>query len=67
MTVARPFRAIAYVPDPTGQVTGRSRAVAGRTAAKTRPGLDRFVDEHLAKGHAVDLTEVLDLLDELDT
>lgn len=65
MSVPRPFRAIAYVPDPTGQVTGRTRAVAGRAAAKTRAGLDRFVKRHTEAGHAIDVTEVLDMLDEI--
>lgn len=48
MSVPRPFRAIAYVPDPTGQETGR------------------FVDAQVAAGNAVDVIEVLDLLDEID-
>lgn len=65
MSVPRPFRAIAYVPDPTGQQTGRSRAVAGRVAAKTRPGLKRFLDEQTGKGNECDVFEILDLLDEL--
>lgn len=66
MTVPRPFRAIAYVPDPTGQGTGgRSREVAGRVAAKSPAGLKRFLDEHGGKGHAIDTYEVLDLLDEI--
>lgn len=55
----RPWRAIAYVPDPTGQGTlGRKREVAGRTSAKTRKGLQAFLDRHHAQGHVCDLWEV---------
>lgn len=65
MSVPRPFRAIAYVPDPTGQETGRSRRVAGRVAAKSRAGLQRFLDEQASLGHPCDVHEVLDMLDEI--
>lgn len=65
MSVPRPFRAIAYRPDPTAPA-GRRREVTGRAAAKTRPGLDRFVAAHGAAGDVVAVSEVLDVLDELD-
>lgn len=50
----RPWRAIAYVPDPTGQGTqGRARAVAGRVSAKTPQGLARFTQTQRAAGNVV--------------
>lgn len=58
---ARPFRAVAYVEDPAG---GRRRLVAGRVAAATRPGLDRFLTEHRAAGHVVEAFELVTLLDD---
>lgn len=55
----RPWRATAFVPDPTGQgLAGRKREVAGRAAAKTRDGLARFITRHEAQGHAIDVVEV---------
>lgn len=55
----RPWRAIAYVPDPTGQtVAGRKRVVAGRTAAKTREGLAGFIARQEAQGNVVDVFTV---------
>lgn len=60
----RPFRATAFVPDPTAP-NGRRREVAGRAAACSRAGLDAFVARHEAAGHEVDLVEILDLLDEI--
>jgi hypothetical protein len=55
----RPWRAIAYETDPTGQgIQGRKRAVAGRTAARTEAGLAPFITRHRAAGHAVDWYEV---------
>lgn len=63
----RPFRAVAYIPDPTGQTAaGRKREVAGRTAAKTLEGLKPFILRHQAQGHIVHLEEVLDMLEGLD-
>lgn len=67
MSVPRPFRAVAYVPDPTGQETGRSRKVAGHTSAKRRAGLDRFVNDYLGRGNVVELEEVRTLLEEIPT
>lgn len=50
----RPWRAVAYVPDPTGQTeAGRKRIVAGRTSAKTQAGLARFISKHLDAGNVV--------------
>lgn len=58
----RPWRATAFIPDPTGQTTaGRRRVVAGRAAAKTEAGLARFRRTHEDRGHVVDVVEVLDL------
>lgn len=58
----KPWRAIAFVPDPTGQtLAGRRRVVAGRASAKTKGGLARFVTDHEGRGHVVDLVEVLPL------
>lgn len=58
----RPWRATAFIPDPTGQtLAGRKRVVAGRTAAKTEAGLARFVTQHEGLGHVVDVVEVLPL------
>lgn len=58
----RPWRATAFIPDPTGQtLAGRRRVVAGRTAAKTKAGLTRFTEEHEGLGHVVDVVEVLPL------
>lgn len=57
----RPFRAIAYTPDWTSP-NGRRRVVAGRTAAVTRAGLDRWIRAHEAKGNVVDVI-VVDALD----
>lgn len=62
----RPWRAIAYVPDPTGQVTGRSRAVAGRVSAKTASGLRRFIARQRAAGNAVDTFRVDTIEDHLE-
>lgn len=63
----RPFRAVAFIPDPTGQGTaGRKREVAGRAAAKTLDGLIPFITRHEAQGHVVHLEEVLDMLEGLD-
>lgn len=64
MVRRRPFRATAFVPDPTAP-NGRKREVAGRVAAASRSGLDRFVNAHRAAGHEVDVVEILDLLDEI--
>lgn len=55
----RPWRAVAFIPDPTGQgLAGRKREVAGRAAAKTEAGLAAFRRRHAALGHAVDVVEV---------
>lgn len=54
----RPWRAVAYVVDPTSP-NGRRREVAGRTAARTRDGLDAFVLKHQRLGHPLDVFEVL--------
>lgn len=65
----RPWRAIAYVPDPTGQgLAGRKREVAGRTAAKTRQGLQPFIDRQTTQGNVVDVFDVepLALTEETD-
>jgi hypothetical protein len=48
----RPWRAVAYLPGPP-------RYHLGRTAAKTRAGLDRFVAEWEGIGATVDVWEVL--------
>lgn len=55
---SRPWRAIAYAPDWTAP-RGRRRVVVGRVAAGSRAGLDRFVNEHRAAGHAVDVIELI--------
>lgn len=60
MSSPRPFRAIAFVPDWTAP-NGRRRVVAGRVAACTREGLDRWVDAQLAAGNDVDVIEVVPL------
>lgn len=58
----RPWRATAFVPDPTGQsLAGRKRVVAGRAAAKTEAGLAAFRAKHAEQGHVVDVVEVLPL------
>lgn len=49
----RPWRAIAYVPDPVG-TTGRKRAVAGRAAAATPAGLRAWTARQRAAGNVVD-------------
>jgi hypothetical protein len=54
----RPWRAIAYVVDPTSP-NGRRREVAGRTAAVKREGLDEFIKRHRRAGHPLDVYEVL--------
>lgn len=59
----RPWRAIAFVVDPTAP-QGRRRTVAGRVAACSPEGLDRFVDRHRDQGNAVDVFEVPELPDE---
>lgn len=66
MTRRRPFRATAFVPDPTAP-NGRKREVAGRVAAASREGLDRFVNAHRAAGHEVDVVEILPLPFDLDS
>ena len=57
MASSRPFRAIAYAVDWTAP-RGRRRVVVGRVAACRREGLDRFLDEHAAAGHATDVIEI---------
>lgn len=58
----RPWRAVAFIPDPTGQtLAGRKRVVAGRTSAKTRQGLSRFIARHTEAGHPVDVVQVIPL------
>ena len=64
VSVPRPWRATAFVVDPLAP-HGRRREVAARAYALTRAGLDRFVARHEAAGHAVDVVEVLDHLDEI--
>lgn len=60
----RPWRAVAFVPDPTGQgLAGRKRDVAGRASAKTEAGLEAFVTRHRDLGHVVDVCEVLSMFD----
>lgn len=48
----RPWRAAAYVP------LGASRYYVGSASAKTRAGLDRFVDSNRSEGNVVDVWEV---------
>jgi hypothetical protein len=61
----KPWRAVAFVPDPTGQTpAGRKRVVAGRAAAKTEAGLARFIARHQDQGHVVDVCHVLALFDQ---
>lgn len=50
----RPWRAVAYVPDPTAP-NGRRREIAGRASALTEDGLTRFRSSHRRAGHAVDV------------
>lgn len=59
---ARMWRAVAYIPDPTAP-NGRRREVAGRTAAVTLDGLSRFIREHEARGHAVDVSRLTSIED----
>lgn len=61
MASARPWRAIAYRPDALAP-NGRKREVTGRTAAATRAGLDRFVDQHETAGDVVDVWQVQPLI-----
>jgi hypothetical protein len=49
---ARPWRAAAYVP------LGSSRYYTGSASAKTRAGLDRFVESRRSEGLVVDVWEV---------
>ena len=56
----RPWRAVAFIPDPTAP-NGRRREVAARAAATTEEGLARFRLEHRLAGHAVDVVRVSDL------
>lgn len=49
----RPWRAIAYVPDPVAP-NGRRREVAGRAAAATPTGLGAWVARQRAAGNVVD-------------
>lgn len=51
---ARPWRAVASLRFGPGL----RPIVLGRVAATTRPGLDRFVDEHTAAGAHVEVWEV---------
>lgn len=57
MARRRPWRAVAYKPDPTAP-NGRSREVTGRTAACTEEGLAEFVLRQVDAGNVVDLYEV---------
>lgn len=63
VTVPRPFRAVATEANPDDPA-GR-HLVVRRVAAKSREGLDRFVDEHEAEGRLVTIVQVGDLLDEI--
>lgn len=60
----RPWRAIAYVVDPTAP-NGRRRLVAGRVAAATPDGLTRWLNAHRTAGHAVDVYRVASIEDVL--
>jgi hypothetical protein len=51
---ARPWRAAAYWP-------WSYRVYVANAAAKTRAGLDRFVEEHRTAGRVVDVWQVLPL------
>lgn len=57
MARRRPWRAIAYRPDPTAP-NGRKRGVVGRTSACDRGGLQAFIDRQEADGNVVDVIEV---------
>lgn len=64
----RPWRAIAYQPDPTGQTDrGRKRLVTGRTAARTEAGLAGFRVRQEAQGNVVDVFTVESLAYDEDT
>lgn len=52
---ARPWRAAAYYA-----IGGAMRHYMGHTSAKTRDGLDRFVDRHTAQGCTVDVWQVME-------
>jgi hypothetical protein len=52
---ARPWRAVASLRFGPGIPP----ITLARTSAKTRPGLDRFVDRHAAEGAHVEVWEVL--------
>lgn len=61
----RPWRAVAYTPEPDADPHEWTRKqVASRTAAKTRKGLDHFIDRHRGAGSLVDVWE-LRLVEEL--
>lgn len=53
----RPWRAVAFVPDPSAP-NGRRREIAGKTSATTEDGLIRFVRRHRAAGHKLDVFRV---------
>lgn len=52
---ARPWRAVASLRFGSGTPP----ITLARTSAKTRQGLDRFVDRHVAEGAHVEVWEVL--------
>lgn len=52
---ARPWRAVAYLPDKYG---GRRRQLVGYANAKTQDGLTRFVLRHRQAGHETDVWRV---------
>jgi hypothetical protein len=64
MATGRPWRAIAYRPDPLAP-NGRKRDVTGRTSATTEQGLNRFVNQHEAAGDVVDRWRVSTIEDHL--
>lgn len=56
----RPWRAVAFKPDPTAP-NGRKREVTGRTAACTPDGLNGFIRRQTLAGNVVDTLKVLEL------
>lgn len=64
MSRPRPYRAVAFIPDPTAP-NGRRRTVAGRTAACSPDGLAAFIAKHTAAGNAVTCFRVLSIEDVL--